>query len=157
MLNEGNQIHNFISSSSYETVFRFRLFNKLRFRFQFHWSKSYGSYGSFSGSPTLNLRQRNAFPLPVWSLWGVRREFCWSPQVRKSNFFLCGWKLLPNARNSNGVCIQPVLHVHSPWMFCTAPSTGRNTRINDTISHLLFGWRTGPESVTGKQSWAMPD
>ncbi len=58
MSNEGNQIRNFISSSSSETVFRFRLFNKLWFRF--HQSKSYGSYGSVSGSPTLNLRQRNA-------------------------------------------------------------------------------------------------
>ncbi len=54
MFNEGNQILNLMSSSGSGTVinyFRFRLFNKLRFRF--HLSKSYGSYGSGSGSTTL--------------------------------------------------------------------------------------------------------
>jgi hypothetical protein len=45
MLNEGNQIHNFISSTG---------FNELWFRF--HKAKSYGSYGSGSGSTTLDIR-----------------------------------------------------------------------------------------------------
>jgi hypothetical protein len=57
MLNEGNQIHNFISSS--DSV---RLFNELRFRF--HRAKSYGFYGSGSGSTTLK-RGIACYLLPV--------------------------------------------------------------------------------------------
>ncbi len=49
ILNGGNPIHNFISSSGSD------FFNKLQFRIRlrFHYSKSYGSYGSGSGSTTL--------------------------------------------------------------------------------------------------------
>jgi hypothetical protein len=35
-------------------LLRFRLFEKLLFRFVFHTAKSYGSYGSGSGSTTLD-------------------------------------------------------------------------------------------------------
>ncbi len=57
MLNEGNQIHIFISSSGSGTVNNYGFcygsdfLNKLWFRIRFHQSKSYGSYGS--GSTTL--------------------------------------------------------------------------------------------------------
>ncbi len=56
MLNEGNQIHNFISSSGSGTVINYGsgsdFLNELRFRF--HKAKvTYGSYGSGSGSTTL--------------------------------------------------------------------------------------------------------
>ncbi len=57
MLNEDNQIHNLYLvpvPEPYLVQFRFRLFNKLRFRF--HQSKSYGSYGSGPGSTTLFKR-----------------------------------------------------------------------------------------------------
>jgi hypothetical protein len=54
----GNQIHNFIPAVSVRTFvisislrFRFRLFDKLRFRLRT--AKSYGSYGYGSGSATL--------------------------------------------------------------------------------------------------------
>ncbi len=52
MLNEGNQIHNFMSSSGSGSVI-----NKLQFRFRFRFqeSKSYGSYGSGSGSGSTTL------------------------------------------------------------------------------------------------------
>jgi hypothetical protein len=53
MFNEGNQIHNFILcvyENFYDSILlRFRLFDKLRFRF--HMAISYGSYSS--GSTTL--------------------------------------------------------------------------------------------------------
>ncbi len=56
MFNEGNQIHNFMSSSGSGSVINYgsgsEIFNKLKFRFRFRFqeSKSYGSYGSGSGS-----------------------------------------------------------------------------------------------------------
>jgi hypothetical protein len=67
VLNEGNQIHKFIlcvCENFCDSIliwfrninklrFRFRLFDKLRLRFRFHTAKSYGSYGSGSGSTTL--------------------------------------------------------------------------------------------------------
>ncbi len=56
-VNEGNQIHNFISSSGSGTVINYGSGsdNKLRvqFQFRFHSPKSYGFYGSGSGSTTL--------------------------------------------------------------------------------------------------------
>ncbi len=65
VLNEGNQIHKFIlcvCENFCDSILiwfrnikklRFRLFDKLLFRFLFHTAKSYGSYGSGSGSTTL--------------------------------------------------------------------------------------------------------
>jgi hypothetical protein len=63
-LNGGNQIHNFklcVCENFCDTIllrfrnwFRFRLFHKLRFRF--HTAKSYGSYGSLSGSGSTTRR-----------------------------------------------------------------------------------------------------
>ncbi len=71
MLNEGNLIHNFISSSGSGTVINYRsgsssdFFNELRFRF--HKAKSYGSYSSGSGFTTLrkmtSLMERGALHL----------------------------------------------------------------------------------------------
>jgi hypothetical protein len=61
MLNEGNQIHNFISSSGSGTVINYGsgsgsdFLTSLRFRFRFHKAKSYGSYGS--GSTTLHIEK----------------------------------------------------------------------------------------------------
>ncbi len=57
MLNEGNQIHNFISCYGSGNVINYGsgsdFFNELRFRF--HKTKSSGSYGSGSGSCSTTL------------------------------------------------------------------------------------------------------
>jgi hypothetical protein len=59
MFNEGNQIHNFLSSSGFGTVINYGsgsdFFYELRFQFRFHKAKSYGSYGSDSGSGSTTL------------------------------------------------------------------------------------------------------
>jgi hypothetical protein len=67
MLNEGNDIHHFYCVFVRTFVIPFyygsgtiisygsgsNFLTKLRFRFRFHTAKSYGSYGSDSGSTTL--------------------------------------------------------------------------------------------------------
>ncbi len=55
--------------------FRFLLFDKLRFRFQFHTAKSEGSYGSGSGSTTLTrkmfLKNTCCSSLSNWLCWNL--------------------------------------------------------------------------------------
>jgi hypothetical protein len=78
-LNEGNRIHNFIlcvCENFCDTILlRFRRFDKLRFRFLFHTAKSYGSYGSGSGSTTLQAAPNlNNEKILLLLLLGTKRQ-----------------------------------------------------------------------------------